>query len=155
MARTRKRQERRFRSIEPVRTLDRYSHYRSGEEVSYPSNRRLPRTHDRRPPVLLSDDVDSNRTLTVFPTVVRQSSLPGLLDRSRVTRWAFTPIRTAKRVYRDLARPTPMYPETLKFCIRRAMRREVLFARKVAGRFGRSPGKRGKYRRTLESNYSC
>lgn len=44
-------------------------------------------------------------------------------------------------------------PRQVSFCQSRAARREVLFARNVAGRRGVGRGK--PWRRTFESNYSC
>lgn len=41
------------------------------------------------------------------------------------------------------------------FCARRARRRQVLFARQVAGRRGGSPGRGGRYRRSQNSQYGC
>lgn len=41
------------------------------------------------------------------------------------------------------------------FCSKRQARREVLFAQRVAGRSGGSPGRRGGYRRSSSSSYSC
>lgn len=46
-------------------------------------------------------------------------------------------------------------PNRADFCIRRAARREVLFAKQVAGRPGSAPGQRGVYKRTVESAMSC
>lgn len=46
-------------------------------------------------------------------------------------------------------------PNRQDFCIRRRERREVLFANNVAGRSGSAPGKRGVYKRTVESAMSC
>lgn len=40
-------------------------------------------------------------------------------------------------------------------CARRSVRRSVLFARDIAGRRARSPGRGGTYRRTERSNYTC
>lgn len=40
-------------------------------------------------------------------------------------------------------------------CIRRVVRKQVLFANRVAGRSGRSPGKHGTYRRNEGSNIIC
>lgn len=41
------------------------------------------------------------------------------------------------------------------FCSKRQARREVLFAKQIAGRSGGSPGRRGHYRRTSLSSTSC
>lgn len=45
------------------------------------------------------------------------------------------------------------------FCHKRQQRKEVLFAKNIAGHSGRSPGSKlengKKYLRTVESNYSC
>lgn len=46
-------------------------------------------------------------------------------------------------------------PSRVYFCVKRKQRREVLFARKVAGHFRRSPGRGGSYRRTQSSYYRC
>lgn len=46
-------------------------------------------------------------------------------------------------------------PRRVDECGRRSERREVLFAAGVAGWAGRSPGRRGTYRRTEASNFSC
>lgn len=43
-------------------------------------------------------------------------------------------------------------PSAVKFCVQRSSRREVLFARGVAGRRGSAPGP---YRRTQRSYYGC
>lgn len=59
--------------------------------------------------------------------------------------------------------PAPPVPRVHRFedvrqvleCVRRHSRREVLFARQVAGRRGRSPGRRGHYRRNGGSSYGC
>lgn len=52
-------------------------------------------------------------------------------------------------------RPKLKNPGRIPECARRSERKEVLFAQGVAGRRGGSPGKRGRYHRTITSNYSC
>lgn len=46
-------------------------------------------------------------------------------------------------------------PSKVRFCVQRHTRREVLFARKVAGYKHRSPGSGGRYIRRAESSYRC
>lgn len=46
-------------------------------------------------------------------------------------------------------------PRRVTQCTQRQDRKEVLHALGVAGRRGSAPGRRGKYRRTLMSNFSC
>lgn len=46
-------------------------------------------------------------------------------------------------------------PEVTLFCQQRRERKEVLFAKGVAGRSGGSPGRRGTYRRRAESQWRC
>lgn len=46
-------------------------------------------------------------------------------------------------------------PSKVRFCVQRHTRREVLFARKVAGYKHRSPGSGGRYNRRAESSYRC
>lgn len=46
-------------------------------------------------------------------------------------------------------------PQRVLFCARRKERREVLFARGVAGRAGSSPGRRGRYFRNQNSAWRC
>lgn len=80
--------------------------------------------------------------------------------------------RTSPAEYRKVRR-LPDTPETIRprrdllnslqlvglkktpFCAKRRSRREVLFSLQVAGRSGSAPGKRGHYRRTSESSFSC
>lgn len=153
MSRRTRREGRKRPRYDPVRTLDRYI-FGPGEADIYASNDSLPRSHDRRPPVILPDDVDPLRTIAVSPTAVRQFVSP-IEEKSRAARWSFTPVQTLKQYWREAHRPVVNEPENVRFCVRRTQRREVLFAMRVAGRRGGSPGKRGKYRRSIESNYSC
>lgn len=46
-------------------------------------------------------------------------------------------------------------PERVLFCARRGVRKEVLFAKGVAGRRGGSPGRRGRYFRNQNSAWRC
>lgn len=46
-------------------------------------------------------------------------------------------------------------PNRVSQCTQRQDRKEVLHALNIAGRRGSAPGKRGRYHRTLMSNFSC
>lgn len=47
-------------------------------------------------------------------------------------------------------------PERVLYCVRRKIRKQVLFALGISGRHKRrSPGRGGSYNRSLESNYAC
>lgn len=46
-------------------------------------------------------------------------------------------------------------PGRRNICTQRAARTAVLFLKKLVGFPGSSPGKRGKYRRSVDSDYSC
>lgn len=46
-------------------------------------------------------------------------------------------------------------PRRVSQCTQRQDRKEVLHALNIAGRRGSAPGKRGRYHRTLMSNFSC
>lgn len=60
----------------------------------------------------------------------------------------------AKRLFRDLEKLRIREPKVVLFCQQRRERREVLFAKRVAG-FRRSPGRGGTYRRRAESQWRC
>lgn len=44
---------------------------------------------------------------------------------------------------------------THKFCVDRRKRKSVLFAMRIAGKYRRSPGRGGTYKRKFESSFSC
>lgn len=61
----------------------------------------------------------------------------------------------AKRLgFSDLKKLRIKEPKVVLFCQQRRERREVLFAKKVAG-YRRSPGRGGTYRRRAESQWRC
>lgn len=130
---------------------------RAGELPRNNSNRlaRLPRAHEN---VLRSILGLATQTPTrgaarpvraVYPGARRE--LPKLaVSRAALTQSPAKPTR--------LKRP-PLYqlniqaPSRVKFCVRRKIRREVMFARNMAGRRGIGRGKT--WRRSENSNYSC
>lgn len=71
---------------------------------------------------------------------IRQERLGRIVVRPKVDR-SIVPVRLAVGL-----------PERVRMCVRRAIRRRVLFARFVAGRRGRSPGP---YRRNGFSQFGC
>jgi len=117
------------------------------------SRRRLPRPHltvlDQRP--LRSSYAAPGR---VSPLRISQAA-PGVRREQRR-------FPASQVIQRPLLRSAPILPakpslptRATDFCSRREARREVLFAQRVAGRKGRSPGRGGRYRRTAESYYRC
>ena len=151
----RSRREERRRQL-PVRTADRVSYYRSGEFYTTDSNPLVAPTARRRPPVFLPDDDLVQRTITSLLDVERQGPINERAYRAtKGSVWSSTPISRRKAVWRDLARPRPMFAAQLKYCVQRAARRQVLFAMRVAGRKRSAPGRGGKYRRSITSYYRC
>lgn len=68
-------------------------------------------------------------------------SAPAKPTRSRMFPWRTIPVAA---------------PASVRFCIQRKQRKEVLFAKGVAGKNKRrSPGRGGGYRRSAKSNYRC
>jgi len=63
-------------------------------------------------------------------------------------------LRQSRLRWGQLTAPSYRQPLKVLDCARRGIRREVLFARRVAGRRA-SPGRGGTYRRRPESLYSC
>lgn len=60
----------------------------------------------------------------------------------------------AKRLFEQFKQLRYKAPARTLVCQQRGVRREVLFAKRVAG-FRRSPGRGGGYRRRPESQYGC
>lgn len=75
---------------------------------------------------------------------------PPFLMAAKLPQW--TPLMST--VLGDRSAPTRK-PFREDYCRRRRDRREVLFALDVAGRVGRSPGRRGRYKRDETSERSC
>lgn len=140
----------------PVRIANRVPYYRSGEFYIQDSNPEVAPTARRRPPVFLPDDDPVPRTITSLLDVVRQvHPLPVASRAVKRSVWSSTSIPRAKAVWRNLARPRPLYAKSLKYCLQRSLRREVLFALGVAGRRGSAPGRGGRYKRSITSYYRC
>lgn len=124
-------------------------------------------------PESLPRSVDADLDFTVTPPRVLVVSSGGVPARSRprvfqvpggsrdplVSRNALLRESSVSRVRRSIKRanfpPAKLrfaIPEKVKVCVRRQERREVLFARNIAGRGG---GRHGPYRRSASSYYSC
>lgn len=71
---------------------------------------------------------------------------------SHVPRPKSTPSVTVRNVLSSLRMRNP---SQVLFCLKRKIRRGVLFALGVGGKSGSAPGRRGKYRRTGNSQYGC
>lgn len=142
MSRLRHRLRRDFRQFE-----------RAGEATEYASNGTLPRAQERvqkaqerfslpwgdggLAPISarVLDAPERARTVTLSRPLAKRLSRPQQFK--------------ALRVLQIKA------PERVLFCARRQVRKEVLFARQVAGRAGRSPGRRGRYFRNQNSQWRC
>lgn len=81
-----------------------------------------------------------------YSHISAQSRLLQRRERARVT-----PAKPFRRLVSPVMnRLRAVVPVRIKFCLMRKVRREVMFARSVAGRRGIR-----RYRRTVESSYSC
>jgi hypothetical protein len=102
------------------------------------------------------------------PRGARVVPLSRLSLRSRVNRWAegsvwglprFTPLQASPVFLKPSPKRSTLNRLSLdprqRVCLQRSQRREVLFARRIAGRHLRSPGRGGSYRRGLMSQWSC
>lgn len=133
---------------------------RSGELIVENSSRRLPRAQERVRQALLGRPVEEALHLfgrpsrAVYPRVVRGLSVSHkALYRSNRARRPLP--KRAKHVDPFLGFNSLVIrvPTRVKFCLRRKFRREVLFARDVAGHRGIGRGKR--WIRSENSNYRC
>lgn len=132
--------------------------FRAGAKSTF-ANRRLPRAQERvrRSDIKFYDPL-SERSTFIYgrsgPMLRPRSSVgPSLVRvhyaaRPRLVPKPFSNVLNVLRVVR-MAKP-----KRVLFCVRRKIRREVLFAFKVASK-RRSPGRGGSYRRTVESNFRC
>lgn len=142
------------------RSFDFRQFERAGESSIPDSNGTLPRAQER-----VQQAIEAEALVGVWGPAPRQDEgaawSPGArrlgqLPRSgrygQVSRNIYSP---AKRLgVEELSRLRYRAPARTLVCAQRGVRREVLFARRVAG-FKRSPGRGGKYHRRQESQYGC
>lgn len=111
----------------------------------------LSRAQERVRQALLGMGIDSRS-----PRVLMPSRAVYLQDRPAVKPYAPKARRTANRSgrqYLSQLMQSINAPRNVQFCVRRKIRREVMFAKNVAGRRGVGRGK--SWRRTNESRYHC
>lgn len=123
---------------------------RSGRTVVVGSNGTLPRAELRRYSV-------PEGAQDVFDWGMGQSPMSALLRGSVTSAGRVFQPSSAKRFLDGRFKPvltglSVRYPTQMKFCVQRKERREVLFAKRVAGRRGGSPGP---YKRREWSNWRC
>lgn len=140
--------------------LSRRRSKRPGESVVVDSNRRLPRAHESVRRFLFEELQGSDRSVGgvlrgLAPLSVAQRDV-GLKQWVGVNRRSPTKRAFSKaRYYNKLGALAIAAPSRVQFCVRRKVRREVLFAIRKVGRSGSSPGRYRRYRRTGDSRYSC
>lgn len=127
--------------------------YTAGEPLYRSRTRkRLPRGFLRRDRL---DELDGHLRSPVARRIVHE---PDDFDERRESKgsWRFPAPQEIPRQSVDILKSMQMVGQKYRpFCKKRKQRKEVLFALKVAGHKGRSPGRGGGYRRTIDSNYSC
>lgn len=133
--------------------------FRTGEPLLYGSNLGLPRPQERVPRSLPQPLSRSRK-----PRLLRSFSAKPLL-RLQVRRQALSmPPRSRRsggkskvmsRFYNPMHVLRMANPKRVTFCLKRRIRREVLFAFRNAGYRGSGPGRRGSYRRNGNSLYGC
>lgn len=119
---------------------------RSGEVFFTSNGLPLPRPYGEgvAPPRVSPGVFSPARRVEVFASSPRRLSVDPRPAGRRVAR-SFRPGKVPFQVVMRV-------PARVRFCVERKQRREVLFARGVAGRGG---GRHGSYRRTANSYYSC
>lgn len=125
--------------------------YKREGALSYGANRRLPLTHES----VLSAYLDNYRPALEapplsqgYPDPVRQRS-----SWSRFLQYGFPSApRYSRKEGRSFNVLQMLTPSRVAFCVRRKMRREVLFSYRRIGFSGSSPGP---YRRNQNSQYRC
>lgn len=140
--------------------------FRTGEPLSYGSNWKLPRPQERVPRSVLSRSLipdAKSRIARLSPakrTLVLQGRPKALVRSSPVSRkvqgrFVFrSPFFLQQQQLQAVGRMV-RNPKRVLFCVKRKIRREVLFAFRKAGRSGSGPGRRGKYRRNGNSLHGC
>lgn len=137
-------------------TAQRAQRSRTGEH-NYRSNKRalLPRPHESVR--LESSDVYRNPGSVLFSRETHIPTRPARqLDKLLRAR-LLSPVnqnlnQALKNPFAPLRVVSIQKPAKVKFCVNRSIRKEVLFAKNIAGKKGSSPGP---YKRTQNSQYSC
>lgn len=124
---------------------------RAGESSISDSNQRLPRAQER---VQQAIEAESLWGHGGEPPIQSYSSGRHSISVGGSARHAPRPSQSIKAGFKILARLQYRAPARTLVCQQRGVRKEVLFARRVAG-FRRSPGRGGGYRRRQESQYGC
>lgn len=127
---------------------------RAGGASESAPNRRLPRAQER-----VQQAIES-ASLSVAPGGWGRAPIKAFQSYSPGERRSgIPPVRPGSRSplqagFKALAKLQFKAPARTLVCHQRSVRREVLFARRVAG-FKRSPGRGGSYHRRPESQYGC
>lgn len=145
--------------------------FQTGEPLSYGSTWKVPRLQERVPrsfprPLMPARKAGMSRlawsllhasSKRRLPLQVRRQPLarPTLSTGSRNVRFRFS--SPFARQYAQLRAIGSMVrlPEKVSFCVKRKVRRAVLFAFRRAGYSGSGPGRRRSYRRNSDSLHGC
>lgn len=164
----------RKRSTKAVRlsSSGRASPYSYGSIIKMPLPQvRVPRSVYRRPlmsrsklarlPAVLSERVQHLKLRSYSPAdpllhVRRQPLVRPTLSSGKVARvFKFrSPFARQQAVMKSIGRMVA-HPEKVGFCLKRRIRREVLFALKLSGFSGSGPGRRKTYVRNDDSQHGC
>lgn len=136
----------------------------AGGDYSSSPNRRLPSAND-----LLVDGLEAASLVGGLPRRGIQAEDAARVWRPAATRRHAevllpTPARKAPKATNSILKaPWGSLSHRLRYadprlvlvCLRRKIRREVLFAKNIGGHKHKSPGRGGSYRRSKNSNWSC
>lgn len=134
----------------------------------YGANRMLPRTQERVPRSMQRSLMSARKAgITLLAPAKRISFLqsrpgsggplvrPSPLSRKVGRAFVFrSPFYSQYRQMLSLGRMVAR-PSRVMFCVKRKIRKEVLFAFRKAGYRGSGPGRRRTYRRTGDSSHGC
>lgn len=140
--------------------------FRPGEPLKYGSTWKVPRAQERVPRSLQRSLMSRSKLARLSLVSPAKQVLQVHVPRKRVLR---TTPRTGKVVsafrfrspffsqYRQMVGLGRMVrnPKRVLFCVKRKIRREVLFAFRRAGFRGSGPGRRRTYRRNGNSSHGC
>lgn len=148
--------------------------FRTGAPLLYGANRMLPRTQERVPRSIVTRPLMAARRVAmpsygmarfvrrfpakpVLPLHLRRKPLVGATLSSRKVMRRFSFQSPFAYQYAQLRAVGAMVrnPEKVGMCLKRKLRREVLFAFKLAGYPGSGPGRRKSYRRNADSLHGC